>query len=183
MKRYILSLSAAVVLSGAIVALSGSMVDGGDIPAKATPIVVSIAIPVHHDHRSLNEADHFHVIVRNISQKPVRLWTDRFSWGYGNLSFEQVGEGDKIIRIAKKPRAWTKNFPDWLELQAGESYVLDVNLFNADVWENTPAVDPTLKPKVVTLRAIYETRPDEESTKLGVWTGKITSVTEAYAIW
>lgn len=150
------------------------------IPTEA--ITASIAIPVHHGHRFLNDGDHFHVLLKNVSEKPVRLWTDRFSWGYDNLTFEQLHEDGKTTRIVKKHREWSKNYPDWLELQPGESYVLNVNLFSG-IWENTPGADPQAKPKLVKLRAVYEVREEEESEKLGVWAGKITSTTGTYAIW
>lgn len=176
MKISIVSFLAAVVLCGT------SLADDKD-PAAGGPITVSIAIPVHHGHRSLNESDHFHVVVRNVSEKPLRLWTDRYSWGYDNLSFEQTLDDGKTTRITKKERGWDKNFPDWLELQPGESYILNVNLFAADIWNDVPTANPKAKPKLVKLRAIYEVQPDDESKKLGVWTGKVASATDTFAIW
>src|SRR6188472_4536687 len=86
------------------------------------PLELKIAIPVHHQHRSLNTGDHFHVLVKNVSDAPLRLWTDKYSWGYGNLSFEQVAADGTVTKVKKKPRGWDKNFPDWLELQPGDSY-------------------------------------------------------------
>jgi len=151
------------------------------------PITVSIAVPVHHQYRSLNDGDHFHILVKNVSDKPVRLWTDRFSWGYDNLSFELIGDDGTITTIQRTPRSWTKNFPDWLEVAPGECWVIDVNWFTAkvkDIWEKAadrPESSP--KPKLVKLRAVYEVHPDAESKKLGVWTGKVLSPVGTYAIW
>jgi hypothetical protein len=158
-----------------------------DMPEIKSPISVSIAIPVHHGHRSLNTADHFHVVVVNASDKPVRLWSDRFSWGYDNLSFELVADDGAVTPITKKPRGWDKNFPDWLELPPGGSYVLNVDWFSAagrEIWENAPlAGGAAPKPRLFKLRAVYEIKPDGESKKLGVWTGKIASPVDVYAVW
>lgn len=157
-----------------------------DDPESMEPVKVTIAVPIHHGHRSLNEADHFHILVTNVSDKPIRLWTDRFSWGYDNLSFELIGDDGKVSRIVKKPREYDKNFPDWLELEAGGSYVLNVDWFSEQgraVWDDAPVANGKAKPTLVKLRAVYEVIPDEQSRKLGVWTGKIVSPEQMYAIW
>lgn len=172
----------AIAFLVAVIMCRTSLADDNDTAAKAS-ISVSIAIPVHHGHRSLNDGDHFHVVVRNVSEKPLRVWTDRFSWGYDNLSFEQTHDDGKTTRITKKERGWRKNYPDWLELQPGECYVLNVNLFSTDIWNEVPGADPKAKPKLVKLQAIYEVQPDEESKKLGVWAGKVVSATDTFAIW
>lgn len=158
---------------------------GAAYVAAADPnpaVEVKIAVPVHHGHRILNEGDHFHVLVKNASDQPVKLWTDRYSWGYSNLSFEIVGDDGKVTAVRKKPRGWDKNYPDWLELKPGDTYVLNVNWNAADIWENPPQAGGA-KPTLIKLRAVYEITPDEQSAKLGVWTGKIQSVVDTYAIW
>jgi hypothetical protein len=155
---------------------------GGEAADPNPPLELKIAVPIHHQHRSLNDGDHFHVLVRNVSDQPIRLWTDRYSWGYSNLSFEIVGDDGKATPVRKKPRGWDKNYPDWLELKPGDTYVLNVNLNAADVWENPPRASGA-KPTQLKLRAVYEITPDEQSAKLGVWTGKIQSGVHTYAIW
>lgn len=147
------------------------------------PLELKIAIPIHHQHRSLNTGDHFHVLVKNVSDAPLRLWTDKYSWGYGNLSFEQVAADGTVTKIKKKPRGWDKNYPDWLELQPGDTYVMDVNFAAADIWENPPTAAAGKKPTLVKMRAVYEITPDQESTKIAVWTGKLQSAVDTYAIW
>lgn len=174
-----------VVIALIGVALLSARSQAEDMP-DAAPIRVAIAVPQHHVHRSLNERKHFHVIVTNTSDKPVRLWTDRFSWGYDNLSFDLIGDDGGVTHIAKRPRDWTKNFPDWQVLAPGEVWVIDVDWFSDDgraSWENVPASDAAVKPKLVKLRAVYEVKPDAESKELGVWTGKVTSAEGIYAIW
>ena len=159
---------------------------GEDIPDPMAAAKVSIAVPVRNGHKSLNDGDHFHVLLTNVSGKPLRLWTDRYSWGYANLSFELVDEAGKVTRIAKKPRGWSKNYPDWLEVEAGGSYVLSVDWTSEQgrgLWENAPSAMGRERPTLVKIRAVYEVQLDDESRKLGVWTGKVTSPVETYAIW
>jgi len=155
--------------------------------AQDDMLSVNIAIPEHHNHRSLNSTDHFHVLITNKSDDAVRLWSDRYSWGYDNLFFEIVDEGGMVIgTISKKPRGWDKNFPDWLSIKPGESYVLNVDFFSEQgrkIWENVPTLKRGTKPHLVKLRAVYEVKPDEQSRKLDIWTGKIISSVGTYAIW
>lgn len=150
-------------------------------------LAVSIAIPVHHTQRSLNTTDHFHVLVTNVSNKTVRVWTDRYSWGYDNLSFEQIDEAGNVTKIHKAPREWSKNFPDWLQLEPGETYVLNVDFYSErakGVWENVPQADkPGGKAKLVKLRAVYAAQPEMYSQQHGIWTGRIVSPVGTYAIW
>jgi hypothetical protein len=170
----------------AAASLDRAQADEKIMPDAMAPVAISIAVPKHHAHRSLNTASHFHALVTNTSDKPVRLWTDRFSWGYDNLSFDLIGDGGEVVRITKNPRDWTKNYPDWLELAPGETYVLNVDFFSdagKEIWDNPPVAEGAAKPKLLKLRAVYEISPDTQSKELGVWTGKITSAAETYAVW
>lgn len=152
-------------------------------PAEPAPLLeLKIAVPIHHGHRSLNTSDHFHVLVKNVSDAPLRLWTDKYSWGYSNLSFELIGDDGRVTAIQKKPRGWDKNYPDWLQLQPGDTYVLNVNFAAKDIWENPPAAGGK-KPTLVKLRAVYQISPDDQSTMHAVWTGKLESATDIYALW
>ncbi|WP_254506928.1 hypothetical protein [Anatilimnocola floriformis] len=151
---------------------------------EANPLLeLKIAIPIHHNHRSLNTSGPMHVLVKNVSDAPLRLWTDKYSWGYRNLSFELVGDDGSVTKISKKPREWSKNFPDWLELKPGDTYVLSVDLLDKTVWENAVAATPGKSPTQVKLRAVYQINPDEQATKNAVWTGKLQTAVDTYAIW
>lgn len=147
------------------------------------PLELKIAVPIHHQHRSLYTGEQFHVLVKNVSDAPLRIWTDRYSWGYDNLSFEVIGDDGSVTAVKKKPREWSKNFPDWLQLQPGDSYVLTVNFSAKEIWENPPVTLAGKKPTLFKMRAVYEIQPDSQSTKHAVWTGKFESAVETYAIW
>ncbi len=72
----------------------------------------------------------------------------------------------------KKPMEWTKNYPDFMELAPGEHYVIDVYPHRGWTGFPLPASGKEMKLK---LRAVYEIRPDDDSKKLNVWTGRIES--------
>jgi hypothetical protein len=129
-----------------------------------------------------NHHSQFHVVVTNVSSEPERLWDDRFSWGYGNLSFESMDDEGRHQNIVKKARSWWGNVPACFVLQPNELLVIDV-VFDPKVWElpfPQAAID---KPQQFKLRAVYEIRPDKQSDKEKVWTGKIVSPWGDYAIW
>lgn len=174
-----------IVLAAWAILLSFSL--NASSSAQDDALSVMIAIPKHHKQRSLNTTDHFHVLITNHSDEPVRLWSDRYSWGYSNLSFEIFDEGGMLVgAINKKSRPWRKNFPDWLEIGPGESYVLNVDFFSEsgrNIWNNVPKPRGGTKPHLVKLRAVYEVQPDKQSAELNVWTGKVKSAIGTYAIW
>ncbi|QDU25784.1 hypothetical protein ETAA8_08550 [Anatilimnocola aggregata] len=164
-----------------LVAFGAVSLRGEDPPPR---LELKIAVPVHHHHRSLNtDGDHFHVLVKNVSDQPIRLWTDRYAWGYDNLSFEEIAADGTATPIKKKARDWAKNVPDWLELKPGDTYVLNVNFSARDIWENPPQAKPGAKPTKLKLRGVYQTNPDRESVTHGVWTGKLESAVDTYSIW
>lgn len=149
-------------------------------PALPSPLRVSVAIPVHRGNRvlSLGPNTRLHVVVTNMSNKPQRLWREWCSWGYYNLSFELKDAQGKMTALKKRVRGWSKNYPDWFELPAGEHYVIEVQLTGAD-WE-LPAKG-ALPPKW-TLRAVYQNAPDEFTEKESIWTGKIVSPVQTYTV-
>lgn len=173
-------------LAGAAVPLASAFA-APEIPGEQPPKVplrASIAIPIHHGHRSLNSRASFSVVITNTSPEPIRLWAEPYSWGYYNLRFEVIAADNSVTVVKKKPRGWNKNFPDWFELTPGEYYVRNVSLYSSNEWENVPASPrPGRGPRKIRMRAVYEIKPDAQSGKHGVWTGKITSPVGDYAIW
>jgi hypothetical protein len=149
-------------------------------PPPRPALQVSIAIPVHRENRALmvGPNSRFHVVVTNTSKQAQRLWRDWCSWGYYNLSLEQVDANGRAVPIKKGVRVWSKNYPDWFELPPGEHYVIEVQLTDTD-WE-LPAKG-SLAPKS-SLRAVYQIPEDDQTQERSVWTGRIVSPVQTYTI-
>ena len=121
----------------------------------------------------------FPVVVTNTSDKPVKVWREWCSWGYYNLSL-RLEIGDKDVELVKPPRGWGKNYPDAAELAPGESMVWAVVL-DEKSWKDFA----TLKDQVgrrVRLKVRYHVGPDEDSAKLGVWTGTLQTPNQEYVV-
>ncbi len=125
-------------------------------------------------------ADHFHVVITNVSGKPIRLWRNLCSWGYRCLSFEIRGPDGKTLTVEKQNRAWTKNAPVWDTIPAGDHKVFDVSWYDS-TWAGVPPL--TDRPaQFLSMKAIYEVPVDKQATAHQVWTGRVTSPQATYSI-
>jgi len=152
--------------------------------ATVPPVAVQI-VPTSSRERTgqwieLANGGHFHVVVANLSSSPIRLWEEWCSWGYFNLSFEARESTGSSFVISKKNRGWDKNFPCPVVVDAGHSWVIDVNL-EPSIWENSPLASDTGK-ATLRLRAIFEIREGEQSKTEKVWTGKVSSPEAPYTV-
>lgn len=128
------------------------------------------------------EDTHFHVVITNISNEPKRLWETWNSWGWYNLTFEILDNQGKILHILKKKsHGWSKNYPSFIRLQAGEYFIIDVNLERSD-W-GLPFLDKEKEGNFeINLKAIYEIPEDKETKEHNIWTGKIESEIGEYTL-
>lgn len=167
----------AVALACALIFICSTQTSQASAPAESD-VAISLAIPLHNGERRVEYRDgclHFAVVVTNTSKKPVRIWRDWCSWGYYGLEFEITDASGHKSTAKKKPAEFTRNFPDWWTLEAGETLVIDVD-FSADHWEGFPK--PENGSQTVTMRAIFKFEPDVESRKNHVWTGQASSKPE-----
>jgi hypothetical protein len=168
---------------------SASLLLGGAASAadeKPRPdLSVSIAIGKRFGtSRSIEYRDaqsHFHVVLRNESDKPLRLWREWCSWGYFCLTFAATTADGKVHEIKKGDQAWTKNYPDFEQLESGDTVVREV-FYGSGQWENFPR-NPGNDAHKFKLQAFYATAADAEAAKENVWTGKIESPVMEVAIW
>jgi hypothetical protein len=158
--------------------------------AADNDIEVSVALPKINGYRWINltpPGQHIHVIIANRSNKPQRIWQESNSWAYFALSFEITDKSGKAWVVKKIPIVFHSNIPLFLELGPNESLVLDVNLADSKIWEGLPplGLPPTGTEAPVTLkmRAVFEIHPDGESEQSSVWTGRVVSKTDDYAIY
>jgi hypothetical protein len=143
--------------------------------------LVSIAVPQRRGVRAIfvtGEKPHFHVVLRNRSPRPLRLWATECSWGYPALRFEIVDDAGQTTPVVRSPRQFLANAPLVDELYAGESIVVDIYFSGGD-WKTfpLPAAGNILATK---MRAIYEVPRDATAREHDVWTGKVESPLESY---
>jgi hypothetical protein len=144
---------------------------------NTSPFSLSIVIPPSYDgSRQVsveNKFSEFHVLLKNISGKPQRIWREWCSWGRHNLSFELTIEGEKML-ITKTVISYLKNYPDDEVIDPNEFVVFDVFIASGG-WLNLPKIKEGQNRLMGELKAIYEIAPEAEAKELGVWTGKIES--------
>ena len=148
----------------------------------APPVIdVSIAVPIYDGIRpiTIGSGRHFHVVISNLSEQPLRLWDDHCSEGEFNVAFE-VYEDEKLRLIRRIGQDWAKNFPITAELQPGYHYVSEVS-FDPGGWE-LPWADAEIRTRRVRMRAVYQIKPTEIARQKGIWTGKIASRYGDYTI-
>ena len=163
--------------------LGGLLVASEAARAGEEPITVRIAVPLDRSgRRTIDAIDvedraklrHFHVVVDNIADVPVRLWREWCSWGYYNLTFEVRGPDGKIRHLRKGNRKWAANSPDWCTVPPGEQRVIDVH-WMPRIWRLGPLQDLLGKESIVKVRPVFsiDEDPDKFAAKNGVWTGRV----------
>ena len=182
-------LPASLLLTFLVLALVSAAPFASAGPAELT---VAIAVPARGPHQKgkpgprvidIRQAQsHFHVVVTNTSGKPQRLWQTWNSWGYYNLRFEVADAAGKVLyAIKKKPRAWTRNFPSWIELASGEPFVMDVS-FDRESWTLPFLKDKRQGEFPLRMRAVFGNRADKQTEEHKVWTGEASSPFQDYRV-
>lgn len=159
---------------------------------------VEIACPTVGSARTLPLGRAFPVVIANVSDRPVRLWSEGCSWGYGQVRIEFREPGGETWVFEKKPRSWRRNRPILWNLGPGEPLVLQVNLTD-DAWAG-PVPLESLRGRTCTVRALLVS--DEKKTRGGfariegddgppsqspppgrdAWTGRIASHARTYHV-
>lgn len=113
------------------------------------------------------------VLVTNALGAPVRLWQTVNSWGYRSVSLAYATADGRKGVLRRREIHFKQNTATFFTLTPGESHVFLLELGDSQ-WEGVP-VPTTDAGLALTLQAIYEVKPDEQSAKNGVWTGRILS--------
>jgi len=142
---------------------------------KLSSLRLTIAVPSWRGSRTVfltDRASHFHVALENISEHPIRLWSEACSWGYEALSFEmQTPHG--IVSIKRKPIHWKQNTPDFILLNPTELQIFDIYCATEE-WQHFPLPSP-LHSRTILLRAVYLVSTEPLSRQYNVWSGRLTS--------
>lgn len=148
-----------------------------------TDLSLTIAVPIHNGQKTIQvgrQATRFRVVIENLSKHQVKLWRERYSWGYYNLKFQITSDNGATWIAKKKEIAWEKNFPDFVSLDPSDKIVVDVT-FNSDIWENVLPPDAE-KSTAVSMSAIYESEDSEDAKKKGIWSGRLVSDKREYTL-
>ena len=132
----------------------------------------------------------FHVLFYNPSDKPLRLFDEKYSWGYFGLSFNVTYPDGRVEHLKKKGRGWDKNAPVSWTIGPKGYYVFDV-LLDPSIWTNSVLLEKSgIEGRKCRLQAIYSIEPSPEAVKgsqwggpEGVWTGTIRSEERAYIVY
>ena len=129
----------------------------------------------------------FHVLLYNPSDKPLRLFAEKYSWGFFGLSFDVAYPDGRVVHSEKTTVGWDKNFPDFTNIGPRGYYVFEVS-FDPQLWTNSVLLEKSSglwgrDGRPCRLRAIYSIKSDPEAVKYGVWTGTIRSEERAYIVY
>jgi hypothetical protein len=113
---------------------------------------------------------------RNQSQEPQRIWLLDNSWGWSMPAIDVLGaaDGPLLARLVPAPRVWTKNVPRFEVVDPGSSLTMAID--RGDLVAADPDVQVADLPDQdlwVVARLASPVTP--ESTRLGVWSGEVSS--------
>lgn len=156
-----------------------------DSAVQAAPLAVNIVATSSGERTGqaieLFSGSHFHVVVTNLSNAPIRVWKDWCSWGYDSLSFEARDSIGREFVISKRNWGWDNNVPCPTTIEPGQPWVVDVTLDPA-VWQNSPLSSDTGKERL-RLKAVFEIREEQRSKAEKIWTGKVSSPEAEYTLY
>lgn len=114
----------------------------------------------------------FYVVLTNQSDKPQLVWEAGNSWGYRSISFEITSSSGKTYVISKKEQRFTRNFPSTYSIPPGAQQVFPIEL--DDEWLGKPSHESAGTDRV-TVKALFETKPSNEASTMGVGVSRISS--------
>jgi hypothetical protein len=152
---------------------------------------------------------HLDAIIRNTSNRPVNIWSEWCSWGWGNLSLEITAlDGRplaKPIPLTKRGRAWAADYPSHFVLAPGQMIVRELSfteisqhgrmLVSSPRRTRTdgkivvefvnipdfPVGKPGQQQETATIRAVYDV-PVRDAAGYAVWTGRIESQAQSFTV-
>lgn len=161
--------------SGFFLILTG-LIFGGGTPKTgiAPPFSIELSIPIStpNGHREISIERYFnlHVLIKNITPHPQKLWKDWNTWGYFNLRLEWQAANKSFPITRKAPKVWNGDFPDYWVLNPGETVVLVVDMRSGD-WEGFPDLYGERIPAKI--KAIYENKRDVLADEFSIWYGRM----------
>jgi hypothetical protein len=165
------------------------------VRAQSSPTLTLTIIPSSYSSQGSSKPEilfsnrgHFHVLLTNVSPRPVTLFEEWNSWGYYGLSFEITYSDGRKVLATRGPRGWDKNFPSTFTVAPQGYYVFEVSFDRT--WTFSPRAESKSGDSVTCqLRAIYSVerqKGDEELVDPGApapWVGTVGSQEATYLLW
>ncbi len=149
-----------------------------------------------------NAVPHFDVVLRNASDKPLKLWAEDCSPGNGTLRLEISAVDSKPlsqpILVTRHTIDWSTNYIRGVTLGPGDVSVREVHLYlyqpgerrnpqadtgNREDYLGFPTITSNSTFHTYRMRAVFEITPSEWGTHEGIWTGRAVSETRDYKVY
>lgn len=143
--------------------------------AESSALKLSISVPSSPTGEHVLDPariSHFHVILSNSSDKPQRVWAPWSESGCAMLSFVLTDVNGKASQVKRREIVRVSHpLSEACVLRPEESLVIDVYFADSDAWEGFPVG----RVATLSMRAVFEARPDPATEISKVWTGKVIS--------
>lgn len=124
----------------------------------------------------------FFVIVANKTSLNLKVWQQRNSWGAYTISLSvKPADGPSFNLEPSAPRFWTWNLPTFTVIEPGKSFVLVASV-SKDHKSRLGGFPEKFTDGPATVQAHFTIKEDEDTKRLGVWTGSASSAPETIFI-
>jgi len=133
----------------------------------------------HSTHLLVGKANHFNVVLTNVSDHDIHWIEENNSWGDVALHFEFIDEHGKAYIIEKKPAIWLDNGSTYWTLHPGDPVVIEV-CFGGErqggpVWTGLPDLKSNSVYGTLTAIFDFDTAEFDFPRPVKLWTGHIRS--------
>lgn len=111
--------------------------------------------------------------ITNTSNRPLDFFTDGNGWGDGTLTIEITAPGGSTRAIRCRPRAYTRNFPGFVRLQPGDTWVRNIEYGLTPGWSEICDALPEPGHPVRVAARLRQSRPMKTDPTL--WVGDVES--------
>jgi hypothetical protein len=143
-------------------------------PSVTPPLRISLALPAINNETHpvlwVNQDIQYYVVLENVSNQSIKIWTDGNSWGGRKLEIRLFDAGNKVVHVKPKKIRYPKNYPEHWIILPGQTIVYPITL-NSDTWN----IPPSLREGKNKIQVILRMGESPEGRKMDVWSGQIES--------
>lgn len=124
----------------------------------------------------------FFVITTNKTNRNLRVWQQWNSWGTYTISLSvKPADGPSFNLEPSASRFWTWNQPTFTVIEPGKRFVLVASV-TKDHKSRLEGFPEKFSDGPATVQAHFTIKEDEDTKRLGVWTGTVSSAPETISI-